>query len=81
MFPSPPPYGAVWNMNVRLVLITAALVLATLAVAPAAEARPQCLQVYPWSELCEGDVGSFVCHYAYPTDPTLRGILCGLGAR
>lgn len=68
-------------MNVRLVLLVGALVLATLALAPAAEARPQCLQVYPWSELCQGRVGSFVCHYATPTDPTVRDAVCGAGVR
>ena len=68
-------------MNIRLVLIVGALVLATLALAPAAEARPQCLQVYPWSELCEGRVGSFACHYVSPTDPTARAVVCGLGVR
>jgi hypothetical protein len=42
-------------------LVAFVLMLTVVATfAPAhAEARPQCLQVYPWSELCEGDLGGF----------------------
>ncbi|HEX2021356.1 MAG TPA: hypothetical protein VHH36_01475 [Candidatus Thermoplasmatota archaeon] len=42
----------------RTILLSAALLLAALAL-PSVDARPQCLQVYPWSELCEGDVEGF----------------------
>lgn len=42
--------------------MTATLIVASLLTvfAPVAAAEPQCLEVYPWSELCEGDVGGFI---------------------
>lgn len=46
--------------SMRLVLVlTLALVAASIM--PVASARPECLQVYPWSELCQGDVDGFLC--------------------
>lgn len=44
-------------MRTLLVSLTAISLL--LVVAPATEARPECLQVYPWSELCQGDLEGF----------------------
>lgn len=43
-------------------ILSAALLAASLltAFAPIAAAEPQCLEVYPWSKLCEGDVAGFV---------------------
>lgn len=41
---------------------TATLIAASLLTVfvPVASAEPQCLEVYPWSKLCEGDVAGFV---------------------
>src|SRR5581483_6440062 len=54
------------------------LAFVTVLFAPAASAGPvNCLEVYPWSKLCEGDVGGFLCAehlcptYAPPAPPTL----------
>ena len=41
-------------------LFVAALVLAAAVLPAVATAEPQCLQVYPWSRLCEGDVRGFL---------------------
>ena len=45
----------------RVVLVVTLLLLAAASLVPTASARPECLQVYPWSELCEGDVQGFLC--------------------
>jgi hypothetical protein len=45
----------------RAVAIILSLVFASLLFAPTASAGPDCIQVYPWSKLCEGDVGGFLC--------------------
>jgi hypothetical protein len=58
-------------------IIAAATVLSLLAVAlPGAAAEPQCLQVYPWSELCEGDVGGFLEGMGVGTDLPCSGKDC-----
>ena len=41
-------------------LMLVPLLLAATAIVPTAAAGPDCVQVYPWSELCEGDVVGFV---------------------
>jgi hypothetical protein len=43
------------------VAIVLSLAFVSVLFAPTASARPECLQVYPWSKLCEGDVGGFLC--------------------
>lgn len=43
-----------------LILTTISLLALALPVASAAPPEPQCLQVYPWSELCQGDVDGFL---------------------
>ncbi len=45
----------------KSVLIVASMLFAATIVLPVASAEPQCLQVYPWSKLCQGDVGGFLC--------------------
>ena len=52
-------------MKIPLLVGALALVVAT-AVVPTASAAQPCPDVYPYSELCQGDVGGFV-----------RGVLCG----
>jgi hypothetical protein len=58
-------------MRASSIFLVASLVIASLAVAaPAAAAEPcvkgicaperHCLEVYPWSRLCEGDVAGFL---------------------
>lgn len=52
----------------RTLLIALTLVLALVTVVPAVSAtdgpgEPECVQVYPWSQLCKGDVGAVVCYY------------------
>lgn len=42
----------------RILLVTLA-VLSLLLVAAPVQAKPECVQVYPWSELCDGDVEGF----------------------
>ena len=44
-------------MRTPVVLLVSA---ALLSLVPVAASEPQCLQVYPWSELCQGDVVGFV---------------------
>ncbi|MEA3202250.1 MAG: hypothetical protein QOE90_3678 [Thermoplasmata archaeon] len=48
-------------MKLVLVFALVALAFAPVLVAPAAEAGPQCIEVYPWSDLCHGDVSGFLC--------------------
>lgn len=43
------------------VAIVLSLAFTSVLFAPTASARPQCIEVYPWSELCQGDVGGFLC--------------------
>lgn len=45
----------------KLILLVAAATIVAASLVPAASARPQCIQVYPWSELCEGDLDGFLC--------------------
>lgn len=44
-------------MNARRFVLLSLAALALASLAPAANA---CIQMYPWSELCEGDVQGFV---------------------
>lgn len=51
-------------MRVAPVLLL--VLLSLVAVAPVASAGPvppTCVQVYPWSELCNGNPGAVVCYY------------------
>lgn len=57
----------------RTLLVATMLLAATLAVVAPADAGTcvkntvcvpaDCIQVYPWSELCGGNVGGFVAYY------------------
>lgn len=40
----------------RLLVLATLLLTAPLAFVPAGTAAPDCIQVYPWSRLCEGDL-------------------------
>lgn len=54
-----------------LIVIGLVLAAALIAVAPTASAgpvpEPECVQVYPWSEVCKGNVGPVVCWYVEGT--------------
>lgn len=50
----------------RALLIAIAFGLLALAAAPTADARPQCIQVYPWSYLCQHGAVAFYCWYFSP---------------
>lgn len=43
------------------VAVTLSIAFLTLLATPGASAGPQCIEVYPWSDLCHGDVSGFVC--------------------
>ena len=59
-------------MRIVLATLTAISLVALLA-PTAAAVEPQCLQVYPWSELCEGDVEGFLRAYGIETvEPCLK---------
>lgn len=57
-------------MMTRLVLVSLLMLNLAAPLAAAADPipddlvpRPECIQVYPWSELCGGDVVGFACFY------------------
>lgn len=52
-------------------------ILAVALVPTAAAAEPECIQVYPWSELCQGDVVGFLEAYVGGL-PTIE---CASGTR
>jgi hypothetical protein len=53
----------------RVLIVALALTLAVVTVAPTASAGdpPECIQVYPWSELCNGNgsAEAFICYFLY----------------
>jgi hypothetical protein len=58
----------------QIVMLCLALTFAGIAAAPTAVAGPpECLQVNPWSALCEGNGEEFLCYFlgdiAFDPDP------------
>ena len=51
------------RLRSTFLILTTLVALAAASVLPVAAAAPDgpdCVQVYPWSKLCQGDVGGFI---------------------